>query len=104
MNLRAARGVVGLSALLLLAPSRVPPTALPADPATDLVRVRAFLTTTSRAVDLALTGAEWANAVSADPSIRVIMDGQTVHVTRRTSGEADAQLEIILASVRAHTG
>ena len=92
-----------MSALLLLAQSHVPPAVLPNDPATDLVRVRAFLTTTSSSVDLAVAGAEWANAVSADPSIRVIIDGQAVHVTRKTSGEADVQLEIILASVHAHT-
>ena len=88
---------------LLLAQSRVPPTALPSDPASDLVRVRAFLTTTSSAVDLGVIGAEWANAVSADPTFRVIIDGQTVHVTRKTAGEADIRLDIILASVRART-
>jgi hypothetical protein len=89
------------SLVLLLAQSRTPPTDLPPDPATDLVRVRGFLTTTSTALDITVTGAEWANAVSRDPAYRVIIDGPTVHVTRKTSGEADIQLDIILGSVGA---
>lgn len=95
--------ILPLSAFVLLAQSRVPPTALPPDPATGLVRLRAFLTTTSSSVDLGVSGAEWANAVSPDPSIRVIIDGPTVHVTRKTSGEADIELDVILASVEPHT-
>jgi hypothetical protein len=92
-----------VSILLLLAQSRVPPTFVPADPASDLVRVRAFLTTTSTSVDLTVAGAEWANAVSPDPSSRAIIDGQTLHVTRKTSGEGDVQLDIVLGSVHAGT-
>ena len=73
----------------------------PADPASNLVRVQAFLTTTSSAVDLTLGGAEWANAVSEDASVRVIIDGATVHVTRKSSGEIDIPLDMILGSVLA---
>src|ERR1700682_4860867 len=91
-----------ISILLLLAQSRVPPL-VPDDPASDLVRVRAFLTTTSTSVDLTVAGAEWANAVSPDSSIRAIIDGHTLHVTRKNSGEADVRLEIVLGSVHAGT-
>jgi hypothetical protein len=92
-----------MSILLLLAQSRVPPAVDPADPASDLVRVRAFLTTTSTSVDLTVAGAEWANAVSPDSSFRAIIDGHTLHVTRKTAGEADVPLEMVLGSVHAGT-
>ena len=93
--------IVALSIALVAAQGRHRPVDA-ADPATDLVRVRAFLTTTSSSVDLALDGAEWANAVSPDPAYRVIIDGATVHITRGSTGEADIPLNIILASVREH--
>lgn len=103
MRLHRALRTLPLSAFLLLTQSRVPPTALPPDPANNLVRLRAFLTTTSSAVDLDVAGAEWANAVSPDPSIRVIIEGPTVHVTRKTSDQADVELDLIMASVEPHT-
>jgi hypothetical protein len=78
---------IALLTLALVAQLRLQPV-LPTDPATDLVRVRAMLTTTSTAVDLSLDGAEWANAISPDQNVRVTIDGRTIHVTRRIAGEA----------------
>jgi hypothetical protein len=95
---------IALLTLALAAQLRLPQLVLPADPATDLVRVRAMLTTTSTGVDLSLDGAEWANAISPDQNVRVIIDGRTIHVTRKNAGEVAIQLELILGSVRPHTG
>lgn len=91
------------SVAAVAAQNRNPSASIPSDPAASLVRVRAFLTTTSPSVDLRLDGAEWANAVSPDDVNRVIIDGQTVHITRKTSGEADVQLDILLTSIRLGT-
>jgi hypothetical protein len=95
--------LLSFPALAVLLQSPLPHTALPPDPATDLVRMRAFLTTTSPAVDITLNGAEWANVVSPDATFRVIIDGATVHVTRKTTGEADIELDCILANLKPQT-
>jgi hypothetical protein len=95
--------LLSFPALAILLQSSLPHVTAPLDPASDLARMRAFLTTTSPAVDITLNGAEWANAVSPDQSIRVIIDGATVHVTRKTTGQVDIQLDCILAGLRPQT-
>jgi glycosyl hydrolase family 99 len=81
--------------------------ALDADPATNLVRTRAFLTTTTSSLDLAIDGASLANAVftlrHGDPSVRTATDGNTIRVTRNPQGStADFEIDMILADVPAH--
>ncbi len=88
-----------LPLLLVGSSTERPHATLPPDPAADLVRVRAFLTTASQAVDLGIEGAEFANVTSPDPNLRVVNDTHTAHLTRRTSGEIEVQLDLILANV-----
>jgi glycosyl hydrolase family 99 len=98
---RSRLTIIALSSVLVAAQGRGRPV-LSTDPAHDLVRIRAFLTTTAPAVDLTLDGAEWANAISPNPAYRVIIFGPTVRITRSSTGAADIPLEIILAGVPPH--
>ena len=90
------------SALLLWQPRL--PAAAPADPATALVRTRAFLTTTAPSLDLTIEGASLANAVftlrAGPESVRAVIDHDTIHFTRNPEGTAfDYEIDLILAGV-----
>src|SRR5579864_1218312 len=103
-----SRFTVLLMATALLTGQRgLPHSTAFADPATDVIRSRVFLSITSTAADLTVDGAVLANALftlrSNDPSVRMKMDGNTVHVTANTAGTtADVQIDTILAHVAPH--
>ncbi len=102
LALLAMRNGVPL-ALLLLLWQRLLSTA-PADPATELVRTRLFLTTTAPALDLTVEGASLANAVftlrSGPESVREVIDHNTIHIIRNPErAPLDLQIDTILAGV-----
>jgi Glycosyl hydrolase family 99 len=95
--------LVPAMAALLMAQRRGP-SVLPADPATDLVRARAFLTTTAAALDLSIDGALLGNAVFAIqrglPSVRFTIDRNTIRMTGSAPGSTtDVTIDMILAQV-----
>ena len=80
------------------------PSTAPADPATELVRTRLFLTTTAPALDLTVDGALLANAVftlrSGPESVREVIDHNTIHIIRNPErAPLDLQIDTILAGV-----
>jgi hypothetical protein len=103
----ASLTIVVLAGVWLAAQRTAPPSSLPADPATDLVRARLFLTTTASAVDFSVDGDLLANAVftleTGPASLRATIDGSTIHITGNTLGQmADLQIDMILAAVVPH--
>jgi hypothetical protein len=91
-----------LAAAALATQRRAPP--LPTDPATDLARVRVFLTTTASGLDLTLDGATLASArVTAEagvPTVRATTGGSVLHVTGNEAGaSSDLRVDMVLANV-----
>jgi len=81
---------------------------LPADPATELVRTRLFLTTSAPALDLTVEGASLANAVftlrAGPETVREVIDHDTIHIIRNPErAPLDLQIDTILAGVRPGT-
>jgi Glycosyl hydrolase family 99 len=101
----AILAMLGMDMLLLL--QSLLSTA-PADPATELVRTRLFLTTTAPALDLTVEGASLANAVftlrSGPESVREVIDHNTIHIIRNPGrAPLDLQIDTILAGVLPRT-
>jgi len=75
-----------------------------ADPATDLVRVRAIVSMTSAAVDLTIDHASLANVQVTQvggQTIRGVQDTDAVHLTGNTAGVfTTVRIDLILAGVR----
>ncbi len=96
---------VSAMAVLLMA-QRHGPSVLPPDPATDLVRTRAFLTTTAPTLDLSIDGALLGNAVFSIQrglsTVRFTIDRNTIRMTGSQQGAStDAVIDMILAQVPA---
>jgi len=103
------RIVLVLAVAALAAQRRAPP--LPTDPATDLARVRVFLTTTAASLRLTLDGADLASAVvtvqAGVPTLRATAAANALQVTGNEVGEpADVRVDMVLANVvpDAHVG
>jgi Glycosyl hydrolase family 99 len=98
---------LAIASVVLMGLQRQPPPAA-LDPAQNLVRTRAFLTTTAAAVDFAVDGASLANAVftvrNGPASVRTVIDRNTIHVTGNSQGSSlDLEIDMILADVLAGT-
>lgn len=103
---RSARLLFFIAETMLLMGQRRGPAILPPDPATDLVRARAFLTTTAAALDLSIDGALLGNAVFSIQrglsTVRFTIDRNTIRMTGSQQGAStDAVIDMILAQVPA---
>ena len=104
----AAEGPGAFSMLAILAMLAMGTGPLPADPATELVRTRLFLTTSAPALDLTVEGASLANAVftlrAGPETVREVIDHDTIHIIRNPErAPLDLQIDTILAGVRPGT-